>query len=297
MAALGLQHRRIPICAIGRDIYLDTRLILAKLESLPLPTPARLGATSPEQAALQQLLGAQTVAGGVFGWAIALLPPQLPIFTDPAWIADRTGFAPGGGPLAAPTPPQRAEAVANLRVFARLLEDTVLAGAGRDWVLGGARPGVADIEAVWALHWLSKIPGALVASEGLGPAQFPRVFAWVERFDRAVVAAAGKEGVVGAVKGEEAVKGIVAAEYFEKEGAVEEGEAVVQVLGLKKGDRVVVFPSDWGTTHKDVGSLVSIDEREVVFESKAQTEGSPTVRVHAPRLGFRIMREDQASHL
>lgn len=298
LTRLGIKHRRIPICSIGRDIYLDTRLILAKLETLSPPPSATLAsATTPEHIALQRLLSHLTVAGGVFGWAVAILPPTLPIYSDPAFQADRATLFPGTGKFTAPTPQARAEAIANMRVYAGLLEATLLAD-GREWLLGG-KPGLADIDAVWPLHWLGTIPGALPPDQ-LSKEQFPRVFAWVERVDRALGAAAtaarGGGGGGGKIEGEEAARTIVGAAYFEEAGKVVEGESVVQVLGLKQGDRVVVFPSDYGMTHKDSGSLVSVDETQVVFETKTELDGSPTVRVHAPRLGFRIVRED-ASHL
>lgn len=294
VASLGIQYRRIPICSIGRDVYLDTRLILAKLETLPTAQPKLGAAPGTEQAALERLLSSLTVTGGPFVWAVSLLPPQMPVFKDEAWIKDRTGFFPGAGKISAPSPEARAEAVANMRGFVGMLETTVF-GDGRDWVLKTPGPGLADIEAVWPLHWLSRIPGAFTKDQ-LSEKQFPKVFAWIERFDKAVGAAAKKLGAAR-ISGQEATKTIVAAPYFDEAGRVLQTELTVQTLGLKPGDQVVVFPSDYGMTHKDSGSLVSIDEKEVVFETKAELAGSPTVRVHAPRLGFRIVREEQASRL
>lgn len=294
VASLGIQYRRIPICSIGRDVYLDTRLILAKLETLPTTQPKLGAAPGTEQAALERLLSSHTVTGGPFVWAVSLLPPQMPVFKDEVWIKDRTGFFPGAGKITAPSPEARAEAVANMRGFVGMLETTVFAD-GREWLLKTPAPSLADIEAVWPLHWLSKIPGAF-SKDQLSEKQFPKVFAWVERFDKAVGAAAKKLGAAG-ISGEEATKTIVSAPYFDEAGRVLETESVVQTLGLKQGDRVIVFPSDYGMTHKDSGMLVSIDEKEVVFETKAKVAGSPTVRVHAPRLGFRVVREDQASRL
>lgn len=294
VAALGINYRRIPICSIGRDVYLDTRLILAKLETLPTAQPRLAAAPGTEHAALERLLSSLTVTGGPFVWAVSLLPPQMPVFKDERWIQDRTGFFPGAGKIAAPSPEARAEAVANMRGFVGMLESTVLAD-GREWLLKTPDPHLADIEAVWPLHWLSRIPGAFTKDQ-LSEEQFPRVFAWMERFDKAVRAAAKKLGAAG-ISGKEATKTIIAAPYFEEAGRVLQTDLMVQTLGLKQGDRVVVFPSDYGMTHKDSGSLVSIDGNEVVFETKAEVAGSPTVRVHAPRLGFRIVREDKVSHL
>lgn len=308
IAALGIKYRRIPVLAIGRDVYLDTRLMLAKLEALApanahgAPRLGGSGSGSGDQVALERLLSILNNEAGPFVWAATLLPAQLPVWRDEAWVRDRSGFFFPGVKIAAPTPEARAEAVANMRGVCDLLETTLLAD-GRDWILGTATPALADIEAVWLLHWLRGIPGALPADQ-LSARQFPRVFAWVERFDAAVVAARRRLGEVPTLSGEAAARAVVGSAYHEEKGlaaagaqAVDGGDPVAQVLGLRPGDRVVVFPTDSGSSHKDAGTLVGLDGKEVVFETKAELQGAPAVRVHAPRRGFRIVREDQSSHL
>lgn len=314
IASLGIKYRRIPILSIGRDVYLDTRLILQKLETLPAANNdnnnnnrlPKLGAADGEHRAIERLLAVLNIEAGGLAWAMSLMPPTLPIFTDPTWIKDRSDFvAAGGGPqkIRPPSPAARAEAIANVRGVLDLLETSLLAD-GRDWVLDQTTtttttkgPSLADIEAVWLLHWLQGIPGTFPADQ-LSKTQFPKVFAWIERFDRAVSAAAKQLGKVPRLSGEEAAKTIVGSSYFDEEdGQVQEDEPIVQVLGLKPGDRVVVYPTDTGSTHKDSGNLVSLDDKEVVFETKADLPGSPSVRVHAPRHGFRIAREDQTPRL
>lgn len=47
LEALNVNYRRIPICAIGRDFYCDTRIIIEKCEALIAEN--RLGATAPYQ--------------------------------------------------------------------------------------------------------------------------------------------------------------------------------------------------------------------------------------------------------
>lgn len=51
---LGINYRRIPIMAIGRDIYIDTRIMLRKLETL-FPD-GRLGAKSPFEQGIEDIL-------------------------------------------------------------------------------------------------------------------------------------------------------------------------------------------------------------------------------------------------
>lgn len=307
VALLGVRYRRIPILTIGRDIYLDTRLILKKLETLPIyPNHPKLGASTasptPENQALERLLSTLTVESGPFVWAVSLLPGHLPLFQDKAMVQDRSSFFPGAK-LAAPTPAARAEAVANMRGVFELLETTVLAD-GREWVLPGTtHPSLADIEAVWVFHWLRRVPGALRSEEGLSKEQFPRVFAWIKRFEGVIEGLARKNGEKDAtLKGQDAARMVVEAAYAEKgEGTgsweVQKGEPVAVALGLKEGDRVVLYPTDTGSSHKDIGRLLGLNGDEVIIETKAGLPGEPAVRVHAPRVGFRIVREDQASHL
>lgn len=240
-----------------------------------------------------------------------MFPPTLPIFKDERFLKDRSEFMGATGRKFGPSAPQtRAEAAANLRGVFSLLENTFLAD-GRDWILGGRNEGVggqqgpslADLEGVWVLHWLRSIPGAL-PKEVLSEQQFPRVFAWIKRFDRAVKAAAHKFGSVPKVSGKEAVRTIVGAAYVDGAedgndsfGQIAKEEPVAQALGLNKGDRVVVYPLDTGSTYKDEGRLLHLDGDEVVFETRATVEGTPAIRVHAPRSGFRVVPEKQTSRL
>jgi len=64
LAALGIHYRRIPLLSIGRDIYLDTRLILRKLEGR-FPE-GKLGSDKPEDLFVEKLLERYNVEGLVF---------------------------------------------------------------------------------------------------------------------------------------------------------------------------------------------------------------------------------------
>ena len=280
---LGIRHRRIPLLAIGRDVYADTRLILAKLEATHPSTPRLDTARSPEHRALRKLLEVWTVDAGLFERAAALIPASLPLTRDPAFRRDRLDF--NNGRRVA----RRPEAVLAVREAAALLEDTLLAD-GRDWVLGTPAPSLADIEAVWPFHWLTTMPGAL-PEEQVSAVRFPRVFAWVDRFKAAVRAARGGGGAAPTLSGEEARDAVVGAPYHEAEGEVDEGDACVRADELRKGLRVTLYPTDSGSSGKDVGSLVSMTGDEVVIETAA---GASTVRLHAPRHGFRVSPAEAA---
>src|ERR1700712_1928722 len=83
--ALNISYRRIPFLSLGRDVFIDTRMILRKLE-------ARFpgGETfTPEQKALLRLFERWTSDAGVFARAVQLIPTNLPTMQDPKFLKDR----------------------------------------------------------------------------------------------------------------------------------------------------------------------------------------------------------------
>ncbi|KAH6631051.1 hypothetical protein B0J18DRAFT_422963 [Chaetomium sp. MPI-SDFR-AT-0129] len=371
---LALAYRRIPLLAVGRDLYLDTRLILHKLEalwpeshtslgmspSLPDPLPrdnlprdqgvahtekqkqAPLGAPPGTDAlALQRLLSVLTTSTDLFFRAAALLPAEtLPLLRDPKFQRDRRDFFGGGGSSttdgqdargvvvddsssASPGKEEdqsrafeaaatKAEALREIHDVMSFLEDTLLAD-GRAWILSSpgsspssspdndtSHPTLADIEAIWIIHWLLGLPGALYDPAYIHRGRFPRVYAWVDRFQAAVTRA--RENVtVRDISGEEAggiLKGLnrndipmdtdadtdtgPGTAYWEPEPTIDETDPLVKIYGLQKGTPIEVWPTDSGVRHRDRGRLVGIGSEEVVWETEAG------VRVHAPRHGFRV---------
>lgn len=140
--ALGVKYRRIPLLSIGRDIYCDSRLILQKLEEKF--SSGALGATQPDQKAVEKLLVKWTIDGGVFSRAAQALPLEMPLFNDPKWVKDREDYM-GRSWDKEDVAKGRPEALAHLREAFELLESTLLAD-GRNWVLGTEKPSLADIE-------------------------------------------------------------------------------------------------------------------------------------------------------
>ena len=144
LEALNVSYRRIPILSIGRDIYCDTRLILRKLEArFPENT---LGASDPDQRALERLLERWTVDSGVFVRAATLIPTHFPNMKDPKFRKDREQFSGRKGGWDKDTLDRaRPEALVHIRDAFELLESTLLAD-GRDWIFKTAQPSLGDIE-------------------------------------------------------------------------------------------------------------------------------------------------------
>ncbi|KAI9657433.1 MAG: hypothetical protein M1821_003115 [Bathelium mastoideum] len=295
LAALGVQYRRIPVLSIGRDIYVDTRIILAALERRFPATAERSDdglapVTTPAQRALRQLLAHFTIDAGVFTRMAQCIPLNAPLLQDAAFRRDREEFS-GSSWDPASYARGRPEALVHLRQAVGVLEE-VLAD-GREWILGTEGPSLGDIEAVWPFDWLARMEGAW-PEEVISARLFPRTFAWMERFrGRVGEAAKGRgEGFVRDVKGEEAVR-------FVEESGFEEGELTVEEddpTGLKEGAEVQIWPIDSGFTHKDRGRLVGLTKEEVVVSTRTK-EGGEEVRIHAPRWGFRIREVSEDAKL
>lgn len=277
-------------------MYLDTRLILQKLEALYPASEAHpsLAAPSGDARAVERLLSVYATDGGLFGAAVMMLP-NLPQMNDPRFLADRAEMmgAPQDGP--SPIAPEaraarRPDAVSAMRDAFELLETTLLAD-GRDWLLKTDRPTLADIEAVFVPFWVANVPGALPA-DVLGAAVFPKVHAWLARFTQAAAAAAAEAGAPQTLEGEAAAQLVFGSAFAEAEADVDGSSPIAAAEGLKKGDVVRVWPTDSGSAHKEKGKLVGLTAKEIVLE--AQGDGG-SVRVHAPRHGFKVKKYVESS--
>jgi hypothetical protein len=126
------------------------------------------------------------------------------------------------------------------------------------------------------------MPGAL-PKDVISPTQFPKVFAWIQRFRDALKQAKASAPKQVKVTGEEVIKYMQTAKFAESIGDV----AVNDPLKLKAGDEVEVFPIDSGFSHRDCGTLLTLTPNEVVVGKKMNVGGGP-IRVHYQRWGFRV---------
>ena len=281
LASLGIKYRRIPLMAIGRDVYCDTRLILKKLEEL-YPDGA-LGATQDDQKTIERLLEKFTV-DNVFNRAAQLIPPDSAVMQDPKFINDRKQFS-GRDWSPESQAKGRPEALVHVRDAFELFENTILAD-GRKWVLKTNEPSLADIEGIWPFHWVITLKGAL-DPQYISKQRFPKVFAWVERFEGVLKATRYKAPTV---KGPEAFKIITSSNFAEEGGAVDPEDP----LGLKLGDTVEFYPIESGFRNRDQGQLVSLTAQEVIIAVRPP-EAEKDIHLHAPRWGFRVQRSKGGS--
>ncbi|KAF2672671.1 hypothetical protein BT63DRAFT_382566 [Microthyrium microscopicum] len=280
MEQLNIAYRRIPLLAVGKDVYLDTRLILPKLEAL-FPDGA-IGPKSVEEQAIQRLLEKWTSDAGVFTRSAQLIPLAAPAMKDPNFRKDREDFT--GRPWDLNVMARaRPEATVHIRDAFEILETTLLAD-GREWIFNTEKPSLGDIDAVWPFHWLVGMPTALDPNY-ISPTQFPKTFAYIDRFGKALKAARESLPKPVSVTGAQVVEHMANARFYEPAGNVDANDPT----GLKSGDEVTIGPLDSGAKHRDTGRLVTLTPNEVVL-AKQTRAGGMELHVHAPRWGFRVFR-------
>lgn len=146
VSAIGTIYRRIPLLAIGRDIYNDTRLILSKLEQL-FPSHPSISVTSPTEQSLERLLEHWAV-DNLFGRAAQLIPADSPIMKDESFVKDRADFS--GRSFSGETiRKMRPEALVEIRGAFGMVEGGLLAD-GREWVLGTSGLTLVDVECMFS---------------------------------------------------------------------------------------------------------------------------------------------------
>ncbi|KAF8463852.1 hypothetical protein BDZ91DRAFT_698154 [Kalaharituber pfeilii] len=281
---LNITYRRIPVVAIDRDIYCDTRLILRTLEARfppnSSPDESLLGVTDKNAEAWTRLL--EEWADEVFPFAAKLLPTELPLMKEGEFLKDRLDYGYSFDPDGLKK--SRPEALANLRRFFHTVEHTFLAG-NKQWILGGDKPTLADIMAIWPLHWLTTLPGSL--SPSITVPDYPSTFSWLSRFT-SLLSTLPHAKTVPTISGEQAKAKILS---HQLNSTWDIGIDEHDPLGLEKGEDVFIVPTDSGTRHPQKGKLVGIGVDEVAVEVVVPGgDGKDVVRVHFPRGRYRVGR-------
>lgn len=244
------------------------------------------------------------IDAGPFWRTSGCLPAQCPLLRDEVWLKDR--YDGSGGAFTLETLKQnRAWCISQLRIFFAVMEN--LLRDGRDWVLDGERPGLADVHGCWVFDWgvnmasdMFVAPEEREAATGdmdrvLDKGAFPKVHGWVRRFRETCGNAESKNsGARLCGEGEKAendvVRRILENGYAETEELLFEED---DVLGSKKGQNASVAPADFGSTHADTGVLVGLSRNEVVIEIEVRGGEEGQLRLHFPRVDFKLAPADE----
>ncbi len=143
-------------------------------------------------------------------------------------------------------------------------------------------------KAIWTFDWLNGLKGAL-PQELISGKQYPKVFAWITRFNNVLEAAKAKAPKPVSLKGGAAAERILNAPFVDQDLGVDPTDP----LELQQGTEVEVFPVDSGIHHHDHGRLIGLSEDEIVLSTLAEGR---ELRLHYPRTGFRIKSVTGGAH-
>jgi len=260
LESIGIHYRRVPILAIGKSIYCDSKVIfdvvLQHLAKKKIPTSAADNAW-------------EQWGFNAFADTLSLVPHAL---NTPAFVKDRQTIYPFLARADFTT--LRESGVADLYSRLDYLENVALEHGA---YIGGAELSVADIHALWGVRWdlhgLESQPPGLGATESiLGKEEFPKVWRLLESLPLPAPKV---------ISFEEAKEKIFQSGYFSTLESVWEKEPT----GIKAGAEVTVDTlGSEPYRHPVKGKLVGTSKREIVIEVP---EG---LRLHFPREG-QILRE------
>ncbi|KAH9826658.1 glutathione s-transferase like protein, partial [Teratosphaeria destructans] len=252
---LGITYRRIPLLAIGKDVYADTALIFDVVNTQLAPGKVP---TSPNDKAWEQY------GVTLFTEALGVIPMEA---LTPEFVKDReTVFPFCGRPDLKSLRPSAADGLrARMRELEGVLNQTPF--------LAGKQLGVADLHVFFVVSWVLHNLG-FNKEPGTGQDTFPRVhevIAQLPKYDPKVLPA------------EEGLKTIISSDYWAKGPT---GIAKDCGLGLKEGQTVSVESYDTPPgSHPQVGKLLGTSENEVVIEVR---DG---VKLHFPKIGYIVRQQ------
>lgn len=300
LARIGVHYRRIPVLAVGRDIYCDSRCIIDHLERLYTDVP-KLGhdaASQPYEQGLERILENWAFDGGLFMRTAQMIPPDAALMLAKEWIADReelSGRSFNTESMRAGLP----DALSHARLHLQIVEDNLLAD-GREWLSGKATPGLSDVHVLWIFDWMmrsKKMMGMRNAyPELLNEKNYPRTIAWCDRMEAAFLAAREKHGAPKQLSNDEVVSMIEQAGYWEPEQLpIDETDPT----GLKRGDETDLIALDsasaTGIKRRDVGKLAGLTVTCATVSTK--TKNDVDVRIHYQRANVRVAKAGDGPRL
>jgi glutathione S-transferase len=141
LAALGVRYRKTPTMAIGRDVYVDSRMIIRRLEELFPPSEEHPAFSTKETAGLAGLLNKLNIDIGMFSLAVMMMPPDLPLLKDETFVKDRSEYF--GGSFPEFVAKNRQRGLCHMRQCFDIVESLVV---DKQWVGGTSKPTLADLE-------------------------------------------------------------------------------------------------------------------------------------------------------
>lgn len=271
---LGITYRRIPVNAIGKDVYVDNRVFLQAVLDIFSSTKGvqELVRTKADEAF-------EAFGYRMFWNLLEILPDTV---YNETMIKDRADLY---GMLSKKDYREvRPAAIAACKQFLDIIENDFLADQDTNgpWI-NGSKPGIADLQTAWipkfTLETIDYANGASAGKEGegFGPEKYPRTYKWLSKFP-----AHTPENEKPKISGEDASKKILTLPYAAKDIGVDESDAT----GFKKGDKVQIATTDDTTPGNmpQYGTLVGLDRHQQVVEL------DNGLRIHFSRIGYSLKK-------
>jgi glutathione S-transferase len=251
-------YRRAPVLQIGADVWCDSQAIVREIERRHHePTIYPPGSAGVSDALL--FWSDRALFQATVGVVFAAIGDNVP----KAFLEDRSRLS---GRAFTIEEMRAAEPFARdqLRAHVDFLEQRLREGSA---FLLGERPSLLDFDAYHPLWFVRNVPPVAKALDG-----FPRVASWM---GRVVAIGHGRPSPMDAKEALEAARSAVPATL----PALDPGDP----NGRKPGDRVAVFPDDYGRDPVE-GELVASSAQEIAIRRSDPRVGE--VVVHFPRAGF-----------
>lgn len=197
LEALGITYRRIPVLAIGKDVYVDS----SKIIDTALSTLGKLPQSPADKAF-------EVYGNNLFAEALSLIPLEM---LSPDFVKDRETVFPALSRSDLKT--LRPSGLAQFKSRLHEIETKILTGSSGPFI-NGSQISLADVHVFWVIRWAFQALG--VAKEpGIDQSSFPKVFKLIESLpDPDKVKAAAKS-----VTPEEAHKLVMGGQYTSRTAA------------------------------------------------------------------------------
>ena len=269
LAEIGITYRRTPLLSIGSDMYIDNALIISKLSDM-----AQHSSDTESLSDATNHLEYDSLGQLAFQLGAGLMPPDMPILHDKAFLADRSEL------LGRPFDPSamakaRPSTVSKMLSLLQLVQRHFLRDGERSFFLGGPTPSTADMHLYWGLNWGLRYH--LGARPEISETSHPKIFAWLAAVETFIEGRKHQTDITM----EEAYKVLQVPPTHEYAKFVPHVEANPE--GLSEGQRIKVTPADTGKSGPQFGELISLNYEQVCLRN------DKGLVMHFPRMGYEVV--------
>ena len=311
----NLTYRKIPVLALGRELYCDTSIVVEALEHY-FPESAGYQSVYPTATdgrnykPLMKGFASYWIDRPFFRATCGLMPTRV---WRSAFGQDRAGLI---GHKLDPDKLEKkiSESMSRLDMHLSMLEPMLASNQpDKPWVFSTATPSLADVAAYTQLEWGTEVArGRLIHNltagdaedfdaEGAAPIfnehRYPGILAWfrtMKRYLDKLPSTEDRDPTFSDVL-ERIKNSTMLDESLLLPTSQPSHKELDEQCGLIKGTLVSVAPDDTGKDDPTIGRLVALSPEEVVIEPIALDKPAEVkTRVHFPRLGFVIRPVNKA---